>query len=358
MSETPNEETIVEPTLDEFAAELFGESKPQKETPPTDENANSSTEEVVSDEGEDKQTSSDDESNAEQNIDENGEVETQDNKDSVEETDDALAKEDKEVATQKQSRYQKRVNQLLAKERKANERADDFERRLNEALAKLEAGEKTNTTNNTETTTNETSGQDAPKADALGEDGKPKYPLGEYDPQFMRDTVQHMFEQQKAELETQQQEAAKQQELSQKQAELQSGWNEKLVDAQERYPDFQEKGEQMLSVFEGIDESYGEYLTNTLMEMDSGPDVFYHLSNNLDEAQRIVDGGAKRATIELAKLEARLEAEKTASEAPATPRVTKAKPAVPPQNKGSAVSKPKTPVDTDDLDAFAKELFG
>lgn len=110
----------------------------------------------------------------------------------------------------------------------------------------------------------------------------------------------------------------------------------------------------MLSVFEGIDPAYGQYLTDTLMEMEAGPEVFYYLSNNLEEAQEIVNAGPRRATIALAKIEAQLVGSKIDPNPPI--KVTKA-PTPPPQVKGSAVSKGAIRPDTDDLDAFSKALF-
>ena len=90
------------------------------------------------------------------------------------------------------------------------------------------------------------------------------------------------------------------------------------------------------------------------MEMDAGPDVFYYLANNLEEAEKIVNAGPRKATIALAKLEAQFVSAKIDKAPPV--KVTKA-PAPPPQLKGSAVAKASVPLDTDDLDAFSKVLF-
>lgn len=342
---TTNDETP-EQSLEDFASELFGDSKEAPDNAKSEETTEEEAE--VSGEQEEQETDT-------QTDDPDEEV--------VSEDDDTLATDededtDKETDTtndpkpKKKNRFQERIDELTAArkeaERKVEALATDYQKQIDELKAQLEK--------QTEPTSPEKDQEalKAPSKDDLTEDGKPKYPLGEYDPQFMRDTVEHMFAQKEAEQEAKQADLRQQDEITQAQQALQGEWNTKLESARERYPDFQEKGEQMLTVFEGIDEQYGEYLTTTLMEMENGPDVFYYLANNVEEAQSIVNRGPKQATMELAKLEAQL-AGKQQKETP-KPKVTKAK-TPPPQNKGSAPLKPRVAQDTDDLDAFSKELF-
>jgi hypothetical protein len=170
----------------------------------------------------------------------------------------------------------------------------------------------------------------------------------------VKDTIQHALAEERKALETQKAEQDKLSAEDQYRATLQDSWNEKLEDVRERYPDYEDKGQQMLDVFSNIDPNYGQYLVDTLMELDAGPEVFYYLANNLDEAEEIVNAGPRKATIAFAKLEAQLAGTPT-TKTPAV-KVTKA-PTPPPQNKGSAVSKGSVPPDTDDLDAFSKVLF-
>lgn len=330
-------------SLDDFAAELFGGT--------TSAPDNAKSEEVV-----------------EETEEANGELELDTQTDDLEEDLEEVSEDDDTLATdedddepeaeekpKKKNRFQERIDELTAArkeaERKAEERLAEKDRELAELRAKLEG----NNNEQPKTQPTETSNVlKAPHKTDLDENGNPKYPLGEYDPQFMRDTVEHML----AEREARAQEQQKQQEAVQQQyqakQQLQAQWNTKLDTAQERYPDFQEKGQQMLSVFEGIDEQYGDYLTTTLMEMDNGPDVFYYLASNVEEAKRIVEAGPKRATMALAKLEAQFAGTSTPSQP--VKRVSSAK-TPPPQNKGSAVVKPKVAPDTDDLSAFERELF-
>lgn len=321
--------------LDDFSASFFGEEQP------TSDDATSEDVEVEP-EVEDDATNEEDAHSADDGAED----------DEVDETDESDEPTDDDGKPKKANRYQERINEITAARREAERKAEEAERRYQELLSKInkepeepatptpkKAAENTVTTGPTPTDKNE--------------DGTDKYALGEFDPQFIRDTVQHLLDSDKnaqKEMETQ---LAKQREYDSSRAAIQSSWNEKLVDVQERYPDFREKGEQMLSVFEGIDDAYGQYLTDTLMDMDAGPEVFYYLSNNLEEAKEIVDAGPRKATISLAKLEAQLAGSPTKIKAVKT---TKA-PTPPPRLKGSSVSKGAISPDTDDLDAFSRELF-
>ncbi len=329
--------------LDDFASTFFGEN-----TDSPSENANSGDEpEASEDTDNDAPTETDTQDSAEENgasddtDDDDGDS---DETDTTEENDD----DDGKPSGKKVNRFQERINEIVAKQRQAERERDEALRKLEEATkpTKPESGKEVG-----DSTAAPTGG---PSPTDKNEDGTDKYPLGEFDPNFVKDTIQHVLNE---ELKARQEKEAQAQKLTEEQqyrANLQDTWNTKLVDAQERYPDFQEKGEQMIAVFEGIDDAYGQYLTDTLMEMDAGPEVFYYLANNLDEAQNIVNAGPRKATIALAKLEAQL-AGTPVNKAPAK-KVTKA-PTPPPQLKGSAAAKSTVSLDTDDLDAFSKVLF-
>lgn len=325
--------TDTETSLDDFAAELFGES--QK---PSD---NAKSEEVLEDKVEDDAPEETDTHSADDGATDDSE-ESDENHDETDEDDEPAANQPK-----KANRLQERINELTAARREAERRAEEAERKLAEKDKPTEP--KPQDTGKPAPTT-----LDGPKPTDLNEDGTEKYPLGEFDPQFLRDTVQHMLTEQQQAQQAKAAQIEQQRQAETQRAELQDTWNTKLVDARERYPDFQDKGEQMLSVFEGIDEAYGEYLTTTLMEMDAGPDVFYYLANNIEEAQEIVNAGPRKATIAFGKLEAQL-AGNPVNKAPKM-KTTKTS-APPPRLKGSAVSKGAVTADTDDLDAFSRELF-
>lgn len=275
----------------------------------------------------------------------------------AEETDDGLAPEEEEEEEEeaeeapepKKTRFQKRIDQLsenarLAKEEAAAERQARLA--LEERLAKLEAGG-----DKPKADTPVKKDADAPTPEDLGEDGEPKYPLGEYDPSYIRDITRYELKAQLAAEKARMAEEAEQAKIAAAKIELQQEWNSKLDTARERYPDFQAKGEELVSVFGDLDPAYGEYLSSTLMGMEYGPDVLYYLANNLEVAKDIVSKGAIGATLALGSIEASF------GEKPkARPKTTKAAPP-PPRNKGSAVAAPSVPLDTDDLEAFRRELF-
>jgi hypothetical protein len=332
-TENTNIDVPVEDNLDLFSAELFGESTADTSDTAKSEEVEDVTE-TVDDAPEEEDTHSADDGATDE--DEAEEVEDSEETDS-----------DSDNKPKGKNRYQERINELTAKARQAERERDELKKALEQKNSPPEPEPK-----KPEQVAATTTGE--PKPTDKTEDGKDKYPLGEFDPRFLKDTVQFMLNQQEAERAAEAQRIAEQQKAYEERSSLQESWNTKLVDAQERYPDFHDKGEQMLSVFEGIDEQYGQYLTDTLMEMDAGPDVFYYLSNHLDEAQEIVNAGPRKATIALAKLEAQLVGT-TKPKGPSV-RTTKAPPP-PPRVKGSSVSKPSVALDSDDLDSFSRELF-
>ncbi len=240
----------------------------------------------------------------------------------------------------KKSRFQERIDEVVGKQREA-------ERKLAEALLKLdELQTKPVIPAKAEPTSDE------PNPNAINEDGTEKYPLGEFDPNYIRDLTVFSNEQWLAKTEAKKAEEAKRAVEDAERAVLQTEWNGKLDTARERYPDFQEKGVALTETFAGINQAYGDYLGTTLMNMENGTEVLYYLANNVDVAQEIVNSGPQKATIALGRLDAKF-AKDSEQE---TRRVSKA-PTPPPTNKGAAVSKPEIDDDTDDLDAFAQKFF-
>lgn len=261
--------------------------------------------------------------------------------------DDAnLAQEEDEEAPKPKTRTEKRIEQLLEKARLAEERAAALEAKLNERKEP-----------ETPKPVPTKSDDKAPRPDDKNEDGTDKYPLGQFDEAFQEDRFNYMMEKSLAEQKAALEQQARETEVQRAQETLVNAWNDKLEPARERYPDFQEKGEELLDTFSGLPQEYGEYLTATIMGMDYGPDVLYFLSNNLNEAQRIVKLGPQGATIALGRIEAQFALNDDQEEKPKPrPKVSKA-PVPPPRNKGSNAAIPEVPDDTDDLDAFAAKLF-
>lgn len=314
-----------EEDLDLFASDFFSRKTPEPET------TNSDDEDPVTTEDSDA----------------TNETQTDD------EDDDTLAPEDDDAEDKadepapKKTRFQERIDELTAKAREAERREQAMQAKLDEIISKQNEKPVTPPTPVVE--------DNGPTPDAKNEDGTDKYPLGEFDPNYLKDSMKHMLQQERRTQEEQDKARQAQEKQDAEQAALLSTWNEKLTPAKEKYPDFQEKGQALLSTFESINEAYGEYLTATLMSMDYGPDVLYYLSNNPEEAQRIVDSGPQRASIALGRIEAKF-ADFEEAKQTARPKVSKA-PTPPPANKGASPAVGTVALDTDDLDAFANLLF-
>jgi hypothetical protein len=327
--------TPVEESLDDFSADFFGQK--QAEPEPASSEVDESDESTETDAQEVEDTETDtlaDEDDSDE--DEGGE----------EDSEESEAKPE----PKKKNRFQERIDELVGKEKAAERKAEELEARLNELTAKLKQDEPAPAPKPVEVDETE------PQPDDTDEDGAAKYPLGEFDPRFIKALTKHTLESEREMLRNRDKQEQEQGLRQQQEAERQTAWQEKLTPAQERYPDFQEKGQQLVDTFNGISEEYGEYLSNTLMSMDYGPDVLYYLANNPDEASKIVGSGPNMATVALGRLEARF-ADADDIKQKARPKVSNA-PAPPGRvNKGSSVSRPSVQPDTDDLDAFETSFF-
>jgi len=311
--------------LDNFSSSFFGQKKDAPEEPAK-----------LPDESEEKDDTSGDV------ITDVEEDETDDSED-TENHDDQEEAEKPEPEGKKPSRSQQRITELNTKYREAERR----EQALLQRLEALENGSKT-----TEPPA-KAAVDTTPTPSDQNEDGTDKYPLGEFDPGFIRDLTKHTIaEAQKEAADQRSQTEAK--ERQQREAEaLQTEWKNKEVPAKERYPDYGERVASLEDVFADIDPAYGEYIAQTVMAMDKGPDVLYYLSNHPDEARSIINSGGVKAVIQLGRLESRFMGE---DKPQPKPKVSSA-PTPPPQNKGSAGGKRSISPDTDDLDAFASEFF-
>lgn len=311
-------QTPVEPVtddLDAFSADFFGQKDATQE-----DTTKSPTEDI-----EDVEPESD---------------ALQDSAEDTEEIDEGL--EPLEAEKPKKSRYQERISELTKLAREA-------ERERDELRQKLEAPK-------TEEPAPTTVVLQGPSPQDTNEDGSDKYPLGEFDPAFIRDLTRHTLAEEREALKQETvKEAEKAQEVALK-TKLTEAWNEKLAPAQERYPDFHEKGENLSPVFEKIDGKYSEYIAATIMDMEFGPDVLYYLASNVDEAEKILAGGPTKATIALGRLESKFAFADEAKQK-ARPKLSNAP--IPPEhtNRGTAVAETEADDYTDDLDAFAKKFF-
>jgi len=263
----------------------------------------------------------------------------------AEETLEEGAEDEKPVEAKKpKNRAQERIDDLTAKARAAERERDEFAKRL-------EAFEQQKPTPQEGAPTTESLGK-APNPDAKDADGEDLYPLGEFDPKYIRDLTRFTIKEEQAALKAEQ--AKEEANLSQQRArdELQDQWVDNLATVKDKYEDLYEKGAELEEAFKDLDPGYSEYLATAIKMMDKGPDVFYHLSTNLDEAKRIVALGPVKAAIALGRLEALYSSKGTALK---ETTVTRAPPP-PVLNKGAS-GRVAVADDTDDLDAFAKKFF-
>ena len=329
------EQTIVEQTetdLDTFSAEFFGQNKPEADTAKSEDTEQSSTE-------------------SDAPLIEDTHEETDDGDTPASETDDDLDETEKPaVEKPKKNRFQERIDEQTAKWREAERRAQELERKLQELEQSAVK---------TPEPTAKTQAAEGPSPDELNEDGTEKYPLGEFDPNYLKDFVAFQFEQREKQAAEKQKIEAQQRAMEAEQNALREGWNSKLEPAQERYPDFMEKGQQLVDSLNDLDPAYSEFLSATIMSLDNGPDVLYHLASNPAEVQRIVKSGNLKAALALGALDARFAVSKEETQTKTTSRPKVSNAPTPPArvNKGSSAALPDVPDDTDDLDAFAEKLF-
>lgn len=330
VEETPV--AAVTDDLDAFSSEFFGQ---KSDAPPqaSEEEVEAPEAPAVSDAPEDDDTHDDE-------VDDTlAPDETED-----EEEDEAPVEE---VVKPKRNRAQERIEELNTKYREEQRQRELLEARL----AKLEQ------TNAPEVKPEAVVVKNAgPQPDDLNDDGTDKYSLGEFDPTYIRDLTRHTLQEEREAMKVQEQATVREQALESQKNALQSDWQEKLGPAQERYPDFQEKGQELISSFDGIDQTYGEYLTATIMSLDYGTDVLYYLANHPDEAKTIVASGPTKATVSLGRIEAKF-ANAEAEKQLARPKISQAPTPPAHVNRGSAPAKVSVSADTDDLDAFSSEFF-
>lgn len=256
--------------------------------------------------------------------------------------DDSNAEPEEEPKPKKGNRTQERIKKLV--EERETERREKLA-----LLARIEALEtKQPESAPTLTAPVQTGG---PKADDLNADGSEKYPLGEFDPEYIRDMARHTIETEWAKKEQEAAEKTQRQQIEQARADIQNQWAERLAPAMNEHEDFLDKTMELESAFDGLDPQYSDYLVQTIKSLDHGPQVLYYFANNLEEAQKFVRMGPLNATLALGEINAMFKGTTRKAE----PKVSKAPP--PPQvNKGT---KTRTTVaaDTDDLEDFEKLFF-
>lgn len=347
-----NENTPVETpetNLDDFATEFFGENAEASE--PANSESQEEEDEGVSNAPNEGTRDEADDGVSEDTSDEADNEEDDDLASDEDETDE----EEEDGSAPKKTRFQKRIDELTAKAREAERKAEADRQAYEDRINALE--EKLGKTDDPKDSPDKAAdGPVEPTPDAKNEDGTDKYPLGEYDPKYMKDMAKYTFDREFAMREAKAAEDKQAARHAAEKAAIEEQWTEKLTPAQERYPDFQEKGQQLMGTFEGIDQAYGEYLSTAIMALDNGPDVLYYLASNPDEAESIVKSGPMKATVALGRIDSEFKSEEPSKSTPSR-RVSKA-PAPPPRAKGTSVGKARmNPYDEGvDLDALSREL--
>ncbi len=345
----PTEETLVDiDNLDDFEKEFYDKTPPSEDAEADESKPDE--EEEVEDTGDDDAPATDEDTDADEESDEDPDTEEGDED---EEQDDDPEPEPKPKGKGKKS-FQERINELTKKARE-EERAKIAEQQEKQALLqRLEALEASLNKDTKSESVKESLPQGAPSPDAVGEDGEPKYPLGEFDPQFIRDLTKFTIDEERKAMKEADAREAQARKLEQEKSAVSEKWNEKLTEYEENVPEIREHIADLVGTFQNLDPSYGEYLALTIMQSDVGPDIMEYLSQNIGEAQKIVGSGPTAATLAIGRLEAKLsrpkeetKPNKKVSAAPAPPAKT---------TKGRSVGQVRA--DTEDLDAFEKAFYG
>lgn len=323
--------------LEVFEADFFG-TTPSTEDVVQEEDAE--TLEVDDQAGEDDDppaTEDDEESEA-------------DDEESEEEEEAEEEEEPEEVAPPKKKSAKERINELTAKAREA-ERERDALRREFEALKASVTKE--DTKEETPKTLREQLPADAPNPDAKDDDGEAVYPLGEFDPAFIRDLTKFTIAQETKAAKEAAELEARNKEIEEVRNAIANQYAENLTKLEETAPDARESIKGLTEVFQDIDPQYGDYLATTVMSSEYGAQIMYYLSQNIGEAQKIVASGPAAATLALGRLEARFIGE------PQEKKRNKVSKAPPPPSGVTRGSNGRIAVkpDTDNLDAFEREFF-
>ena len=181
-------------------------------------------------------------------------------------------------------------------------------------------------------------------------DGEPVYPLGKFDPKYISDLADFKVATRLAEFEAANKRAAEEAEKRRVTEALDAEWQQRLEQTVAENPDFLQSAQKLETAFEGVDEEYAVYIATALKSMENGPDVILYLSQNLEEAKKILRSGPVAATLALGGINALVQKRGDA------PKKVTAAPEPPPRTRGTGGKFSVSP-DTDDLDAFSDMFF-
>lgn len=221
----------------------------------------------------------------------------------------------------------------------AEDRLRDLEARLAKQAEEVEVKTKT---------TQEVSG---PSPDDLGDDGEAKYPLGEYDPDYIKALHEHAKDEARLEVAKEFQRQRDEQVKASIVQDLQTSWDAKVAETEATLPDLKEKGFALEQALSDADPRILEDLAMTLMTLRNGPEVLYYLSENVGEAREIAKGGPS-ALLALGRLDGMVRPAEKKTEV----KVTQMQEPPPSRTRGTS-GKFSVPGDTDDLEAFSRDFF-
>ena len=348
MDITPenNEETLEEVDVNTDDLEKFDDLLHGRATP------KEGVEEAVEDQGNNEDGVNSTET--EQLEEESEEVETEEQEENDDGQEPSETAEEKPKKTKKTA--QERINEITAARRIAERQLEaEIEKRkqLEEEISKQKEIQAKEAPKATEAA--------APDPLSKNEDGSDKYPLGEFDPDFIRDLTRHTIAKetelqkaQSAEEQTQRKEAELKAQAEKVAIEQQVVWESNIAAAEETHEDFRESVANLEEVFSTVPENTSKPLADAIMASEHGTDVLYHLSKNIEMAQEIIEMPPTKAILALGRIEAQFA--ETPVKAKPTTKVTKAK-APPTRTTRGTGSKAAVAADTDDLDAFEAQFF-
>lgn len=267
--------------------------------------------------------------------------------------DDDAAEED--ILKPRKKSVQERIDEVVAEkhaERRAREAAEREAEELRRQLREKTEPKPTSAPGQVAVNPDDP----APDPDALDEHGRAVYPLGEFDPRYIADITKHTIRQETALARAEAERDRALQTANDARTNLTKEWNVKLDKSSEKIPDLKEALAKMEPRLANIEPSLGVYLAETIMGMENGPEVLYYLANHPDETDQIVSVGATRATLQLGRLEAKIQSALAKRETP-TARVTAAPVPVATVPRGNGGVRTATRADTENLDEFERLFY-
>jgi hypothetical protein len=200
----------------------------------------------------------------------------------------------------KRTRAGKRVMRLLGENKSLKARIDELSRPAPQAAAPV-------------------------AAPAPVEDKEPdaadltKYPAGEYDPRYLSDLARHAARQEHQTLEAKRADAERAQQQETDRKAKQDGWDKKLPEVKQRYPDFDQAYDALYAALAGTGGRH-RYLVTRLLDSEIGHDTAHYLGTHPEAVQALFDAKTFDAHVRaIGELEAQVKASLKPAPKPAPP---------------------------------------